>query len=149
MSDPSTPPSPGHLDAREEGLLLARYLLGREAPDAAPMAAARYAEGCARLFAEPGAGAPDDALARFARRHHWSLPCLDAAAGLLTPRALLRQKLILMLAILETMPALADDFMPRPRPRWLLLLGLARAGAATALKTLAGMALLPLARRAR
>src|SRR5262245_32217704 len=128
-----------HFDARDEGLVLARYLLGREAPQVAPLAAARYAEGCARLFGQPRAGAPDDALIRFALRHPWSLPCLDAATGLVAPRALLRQKLILMLAILETMPALADDFLPRPRPRARLLAGLARAGAATTLKTLAGM----------
>jgi hypothetical protein len=132
-------------DLREEGALLARYLLGREAP---PEAAQRYVEGCAQLFVDP-ASPEDSSLMTFIRRHAWSLPCLDAACGLLHPRSLLRQKLILMLAILETIPGLAETFIARPAPRFAVLLRLAATGFVASLKIAAGVVLLPAARRAR
>jgi hypothetical protein len=124
---------------RAEGAILGRYLLGREAP---PPALQRYAEGCARLFVDPPS--PDDAaLVAFAVRHPWSLPCLDAAAGLLRPRSLLRQKLILMLAVLETLPECADDFLPAARPPADVLVRLALSGASAGLKIAAGLLILP------
>jgi len=47
---------------------------------------------------------------------------LDAASGLLRPGSLLRNKILLMAAILETSPAFADEFLPRDaRPLGLLL----------------------------
>src|SRR5262245_14315091 len=127
---------------RREGAALARYILGRDAPE---QAVARYGEGCRHLFAGH-VGPADAAMLPLVLSQRWSLPCLDAAAGLLLPRSLLRQKLILMLAILETMPELADDFLPRERPRLGLVLGLVASGAATGLKTIMGMLILPVAR---
>src|SRR5207249_3660259 len=57
-----------------------------------------------------------------ARRHPWSVSLLDAASGLLRPGSLLRNKILLMAAILETSPAFADEFLPRDaRPLGLLL----------------------------
>ena len=125
--------------------MLARYLLGRESPIEA---AQRYAAGCARLFVDP-ASPEDSSLMTFVRRHPWSLPPLDAACGLLHPRSLLRQKLILMLAILETIPGIADAFVAVPEPRLAVLLRLAATGFAASLKIAAGVVLLPAARRAR
>jgi len=144
MPDPTHPAS----DLEREGALLARYLLGRRSAGASEVSAARYADACRRLFTEP-APPRDIALMRFACRHPLALPCLDAAAGLLLPRTLLRQKLILMLAILETMPELAESFLPAAKPPLRVMAGLARTGAAVAFKTLGGVVLLPLAWRSR
>lgn len=130
---------------RAEGAVLGRYLLGQEPRSEA---VARYVEGCARVLAEPFAR-EDVSLVAFACRHPWSLPCLDAACGLLRPQSLLRQKTILMLAILETMPEHASLFLPVPRPRAVVVLRLIAAGAASALKTAAGLAILPVARWGR
>ena len=132
-------------DLHEEGALLARYLLGREPP---PEAAQRSVGGCAQLFVDP-ASPEDSALMSFIRRHPWSLPSLDAACGLLRPRSLLRQKLILMLAILETIPGIAEAFVAMPAPRFVVLLRLAATGFVASLKIAAGVVLLPAARRSR
>ena len=60
--------------------------------------------------------------------------------------SLLRQKLILMLAILETIPEVASDFLPVPRPRALVVGRLLTAGLVAGLKTAVGLLLLPAAR---
>src|SRR5436190_1407965 len=73
------------------------------------------------------------ALVAFARRHAWSVSLLDAASGLLRPGSLLRNKILLMAAILETSPAFADEFLPRDaRPLRLLLALLAHGTLAVA-----------------
>ena len=125
-----------------EAAALGRYLLGRPAP---AEALGRYVEGSLRLF--EGSGSREDlAIVDFVRRHSWSLPPLDAACGLLRPQSLLRQKLILMLAILETIPEVASDFLPVPRPRALVVGRLLTAGLVAGLKTAVGLLLLPAAR---
>ena len=141
-------------DLEHEGAVLAGYLLARlpagaSGPARAPQAAAeRYAGACRRLF--PEAAPPEEVgLLRFACRHPRFLPCLDAAAGLILPGALLRKKLILMLAILETMPEMAGSFLPAARPRHQVVAGLVLTGAGVAFKTLGGLVLLPLARWSR
>ncbi len=132
-------------DFAEEGLVLARYLLrGREA---APEAVERYAAACGKLFGGPAA--PEDlALLELVRRRPWALPLLDAAAALVRPHSLLRKKLFLMLAILETMPAHAETFAPRPGPRWRVILRLAVWGALGGLKATLGLVLYSIVRRA-
>ena len=129
-------------DLRLEGAALGRYLIGRE-PE--PVALDRYADGCARLFIDPPS--PEDrSLLAFVARRPWSLPLLDAACGLVRPRSLLRQKLFLMLAILETIPRHAPGFLPGPRARSAALMRLAVTGVAAVAETLAGLALLGLVR---
>src|SRR5215475_1584102 len=119
-------------DLEVEGSLLGRYLIGR---DPGPVAVRRYRDGCGRLFGE--AATPEDGrLIGFVRRHPWSLPFLDAACGLTRPKSLLRQKLFLMLAVLETIPGHATEFLPAPRARASALLRLTGAGVAAALETL-------------
>ena len=126
----------------QEAAALGRYLLGRPAP---AEALERYVEGSLRLF--EGSGSREDlSIVAFIRRHSWSLPPLDAACGLLRPQSLLRQKLILMLAILETMPEVASDFLPVARPRALVVGRLLTAGLVAGLKTAVGLLLLPAAR---
>lgn len=138
---------PSGVELTEEGALLARYLLGGAEPG--PEAIERYTQACEKLFSghcEPG----DLAVLRFARRRRWALPLLDAAAGVFEPHALLRKKLLLMLAILETMPAHLGHFMPRACPartRWRLLAGIGWRAAGCLLQAVAGAALYPLAKR--
>jgi hypothetical protein len=140
---------PSGVELTEEGALLARYLLGGDEPGPEPLE--RYARACEKLFSgpyEPG----DLAVLRLARHHRWTLPLLDAAAGVFEPHALLRKKLLLMLAILETMPAHLEHFTPRAWParaRWRLLAGIGMRAAGCLLQAAAGAALYPLARRAK
>lgn len=91
-----------------EGRMFARYLVGRIPPEEL---VERYVAASRSLF--PAPGGTDAAVVTFARRHPWSVGFLDAAAGLLHPGSLLRNKILVMAAILEASPAFADDFLPR------------------------------------
>ena len=118
---------------REEARRFARHLLAVE-----PSAELRdrYIAAARQLFA----GVPD-ATVRFVRTHPWSLPWLDAACGLARPRCELRQRLLLMAAVLEASPEHAARVLRPPPGRLRLLAGLAyRTGVATC--TLAGGLLL-------
>jgi hypothetical protein len=109
MTDPA--PAPTHALAAE-AQALSCYLVGR--PAAAHLAT-RYA---AALAAALGVGSPmHDPVGRFALSHRWSLPLLDAAAGVLAPHADLRRRLMVMAAVLETAPEHAYEFMPRSETR--------------------------------
>src|SRR5438046_9346229 len=101
-----------------EARLFTRYLVGRPPP---AELVDRYRAANAAIFTEPVAR-EDAALVAFARRHPWSVSLLDAASGLLRPGSLLRNKILLMAAILETSPAFAAELLPRDaRPPRLLL----------------------------
>jgi hypothetical protein len=94
----------------EEAALFSRYILGRETTAEIKE---RYAQGCRKLMG--GEPRPEDSAAvDFAVRHPWSLPFLDAAAGLVAPDSLLRKKLFVALAIVEATPEHADFFSPKP-----------------------------------
>ena len=54
----------------------------------------------------------DCQLVDFAVRRPWALPLLDTACALLRPKAVLREKLLRLAAILEARPENADDFLP-------------------------------------
>jgi hypothetical protein len=132
-------------DLEREVRLFARYLVDA-AP--APDLIERYRGAIRALW--PGAPAPGQAaLLGFVRRHPWSVGPLDAAAALLDPAGLLRCRILVAAAILETTPAHAAAFLPRTVPIPALLWRLAASGAASALLAAAGLALWPLARRAR
>src|SRR5438477_612973 len=127
------PRMPGDADEARaldlEARLFARYLVGRPPP---AELVERYRAANAAIFTEPVAR-EDAALVAFARRHPWSVSLLDAASGLLRPGSLLRNKILLMAAILETSPAFADEFLPRDaRPLRLLLALLAHGTLAVA-----------------
>lgn len=130
-------------DLHDEGRRFSRYLVGSEA---APEVLERYVDGVARLglAARPG---PDAALLEFLRRHPWSLPLLEAAVAAVRRESVLRGRLLLMLALCETTPELADAFLPRPRGRITSLGRVARLGAAGACKAACGLLLLPFAAR--
>jgi len=129
------------LEARAFG----RYLVGRTPP---AELVARYRAANETLFTEPVSG-EDAAIVAFARRHRWSVGPLDAATGLFRPGSALRNKILVMAAILEATPAFADEFLLPPVRPLALLLRVTGLGLATVARTLLGVALLPLAARAR
>jgi hypothetical protein len=128
-----------------EARVLGRYLLG---VDPRPELVERYREANCALFPEPPDPA-DAALLAFALRHRWSLGPLESALGWLAPRALLRRKLVVMTAILETEPALAVRFEAVCPGRARAVARLIGLGVRSSMKTLAGIVLYPLARRSR
>jgi len=78
-------------------------------------------------------------MLEFVRRHPWSLPPLDATAALMDPQGLLRKKLFLMLAILETTTTHVDVFTPKPRAPWRALLQVAWLGVMSVLMVVVGL----------
>lgn len=128
--------SPEALQA--EAALFGRYLIG-VAPS--QEAVARYVEACAAVF--PGVPDPGDTvLLAFVRRRPWAIGPLDAACGMVAPESVLRGRLLLMLALLETTPAHADFFLTPSRSRLALILRLARCGVIALLKAAAGLPIL-------
>ncbi|HJQ82702.1 MAG TPA: hypothetical protein VKA21_01395 [Candidatus Binatia bacterium] len=128
-----------------EAHAFARHLVGRTPP---PELVARYCDASALLF--PGPDAPvDAAVLGFVRRHPWSVSFLEPAAGFLRPGGLLRNKVLVMSAILEASPAFADEFLFRPVGVVTLALRVAAVGTLAVLRTVLGLALYPLAARAR
>ena len=117
-----------------EAHLITRYLFGAAAPEAL---ARRYVDANALGVLTP-AGPPDEALVDFARRRPWSIGYLDAACGVLRPDALLRRKVLLMAAILETSPAFARRFEPSGLGRWRLLAVLGVNGMAAMARAVVG-----------
>jgi hypothetical protein len=93
----------------EEAAIFARYLVRGVAP---ADVVARYRDAVMRLFPDPETHR-DRALLAFVRRHPWSVGCLDAAAALVARDSRLRQRLLVMAALLETTPEGAGEFLPR------------------------------------
>lgn len=132
-----------HLEA--EARVFARYLVGRMPPQEL---IDRYAE-ANRILRTTSVAGRDAALVGFVRRHPWAVPFLDAASGLFRRNGMLRSKLLVMAAILETSPAFADEFLPRTaRPIGLIarLIGL---GVVAVVQVGIGAALYAVAARSR
>lgn len=124
--------------AAHEARIFSRYLIGADPPEDM---IARYAAARAALFSELETGR-DHALCDFVRRRPWSLPFLDAAAGVLAPQSLLRKKLLVMAAILEASPVFADVFLPRTTTRAYLSIRLCMLTTKSACKILIGVPML-------
>jgi hypothetical protein len=95
-----------------EAAIFGRYLLGGMQPDVASIAL--YTKALS-LRNESNATANDEKIMAFALRNPRTLALLDSACALSNPGSLLRQKLLLMSAILETQPQYAHLFLPRER----------------------------------
>lgn len=121
-------------------MVFGRYLLGSE-PDA--VLVERFCAANAELFADVA----DDPLVAYARTHPWAIAMLDAASALLDPTCLLRKKLLVMTAIVETTPALVDRTAQRAVSLPQLALRVGAAGARTAVNAAAGLALLAWVKR--
>ena len=100
----------------------------------------RYTHGASMRRAD--VGADELAVTRFVVAHPWSLPYLDAAAALMGRGRVLRGRLQLMAAVLETTPEFADDFLPRAAPRLRVIVTLTWCGLAAGFKALIGAPLL-------
>lgn len=125
--------------AEDEARIFARYLMGTAPP---AEVVARYTDAVARLFSDPDSGR-DQALLAFVGRHPWSVGCLDAAAALVARDSRLRQRLLVMAAVLETTPEGAAAFLPREPGLGALLLRLPVIGLAAAWRLVAGLVLFP------
>lgn len=128
----------------EEAAIFARYLLRAPAP---PDVLERYRLAVERLFPD-APSARDRALLGFVTRHPWSVGALDTAAALLAPKSRLRQRLLLMAALLETTPDGAAEFLPREPGLGELAVRLPLIGLAAAGRLLLGLVLFPIAARA-
>src|SRR5206468_10013985 len=131
-------------DLDTEARVFGRYLVGRIPPREL---VARYRDASRTLFVRAVSPA-DAAIVRFARRHPWSAGFLDAAEGLVHPGGLLRSKILVMSAILETSPAFADEFLPRSVHPLRLVARLAVSGTAAVFRAAVGVVLHRAAARA-
>ena len=128
-------------DLRTEAIEFGRYLIGR---DPSPELIERYVDANETLFP----GVPEDAVLVYARRHPWSIAMLDAAEGLQNGRAsILRKKLLVMTAILETTPELVDRTEPSAVGLPAIAVRVGIAGARAVLDAAAGLALRAVIRR--
>lgn len=119
-----------------EFALLTRFLIGSVPP---ARFRARYESGCRALFGDP---APRSAALRLALRHPVLLPLLDAGCALRRREDPLRQRLLLLTAILEASPEYADVFLPRTLTWPKLLIALPLRGAFAVAKAIGGATLL-------
>lgn len=95
---------------------LSKYLLGSAAPHAARQA---YWKAVERLGCEMN-GAESRAWERM-MRSSFLLRCVDAGFALLRPASVLRKRIFIMLAVLETEPSLADHFLPQEHSGFFLV----------------------------
>ena len=130
---------------RQEAILMSRYLLDSEPSEALIQ---RYVDANQQLLADKNT-ARDLAPLAFVRQHPWALPYVDAAFGLLQPDALLRNKLLVMVAILEATPDHVAAFLPITLSKPVFLLRLFGLGLSAGVKFVLGCLLYPLAMRAR
>jgi hypothetical protein len=93
--------------SEDEAGVFGRYLLGSELSGAAREL---YVRASHELNYDT-----DDPVTRFASARPWSIAALDGALALIDPDALLRKKVLLMAAVLESRPEYCDAFLPRDR----------------------------------
>ena len=137
-----TRPRPDDALAREAAVLT-RYLLDVDCP---PELSARYAAAIHRA-PDSQLSTRDERVAAFAIARPWALPYIAAAAPFLSGGGLLRWKLTLMSAILETTPRFASEFLPRDLSIGALLRVLVAQSLLAALRLLVGVPMLLAARR--
>ena len=119
-----------------EARILARYLIGEEPR---PEEAGHYALAIESV-ALPLERERDRRLWALAMRSTTAIGLVDAGLALVDPYSPVRQRVCLMLAVLEASPAHTRHFLSAPYPRVALLgLGLRMAGAA--LRSACGLAL--------
>jgi hypothetical protein len=95
-------------ELRKEATTLGRYLVDDRLTDEL---IERYVAAHQRLLPST-----TDRVSAFGRRYPISVPCLDAAAGLVGRHCDFRKRVLLMTVILEASPEFADKFLPAPRP---------------------------------
>jgi hypothetical protein len=125
---------------RSEAILFGRYLVGRDLSE-------ELIERYVRANETLGLSTVADPVIEHARRHPWSLAMLDASAGVLGGDSLLRKKLLVMTALVETTPELVDRTEPTSVSLPRLAVRVGTAGARTAFNVMSGLALRLMLRR--
>lgn len=125
----------------KECRVITNYLVG-ESPS--PVLIDRYVKANQALFNDKRP-ASDWALVSFALQNPWALPYLDAALAIFRRDSSLRQKILVMMAILEATPQYVSYFFPQPMSAPLFFLRMAGYGVSSLLKLAVGCVLYPFA----
>lgn len=131
-------------ELKEEAVLITKYLLDYSPTEEL---CKRYIEANRVLLDNYNSKSNSHELG-FIRLHPWALPFIDAAAGLLSPGSIVRKKVLLMAAILETSPVYADYFLHRADNHLSLLVNIVWNGLRIVFKLSVGIPIYILARRA-
>jgi hypothetical protein len=118
--------------------VLSRYLLGRDPPPAVGRGYVKAHQ--TNIVDEAAASDWDRRLVRLAQRHPWLCQVVDSYCRFLAPQALLRRKLVLLLALWECEPSSEWDFrLERPTSAVWTSLRIAARLAACALLAIVGL----------
>lgn len=128
-----------------ECVLITKYLVNQTPP---AELIERYRAAHAKLLGDAGSER-DLAIIAFTQKHPWSLRYIDAAVAVLRPNALLRKKILVMMAIVETAPHYVEYFIPKRTPLIKIILNMVWYGTATMCSFLIGVCIYPLAARLR
>jgi hypothetical protein len=96
---------------KQEATTFGKYLLSGETPDEKSIALYEAAHGHKNLSVSPD----EHKLFSFAVRNRWALGAIDGALAFRNPNHIVRRKLLLMSAILESRPKYAELFIPKKR----------------------------------
>lgn len=128
---------------RTEAEILGRYILGTAI---SPRDSSLYAEAVEAVFQKRPEFRQGSSLETLALRAPVLLPFLDAALALVRPSSSLRQRMIIMSAVLETNPKYCESFLPRDRS--IMYAGqMALVAIAAGISALVGLLLLPFDRK--
>src|SRR5690242_17411778 len=129
----------------QEGEQIARYLTGVLPPSDV---VERYVEAHALLFRD-AVSPTERASVLFVRRHAWALPYMDASLAVVRPHSRLRNKILLMFALLETTPDFIDLFFAESLSKTGALFRMVSTAAKGVLHVILGLALYPFMVRSR
>lgn len=102
---------------KQEAITFGKYLLSGETPDEKSIALYEAAHGHKNLSVL----AAEQKLFDFAVRNRWALGAIDGALAFKNPDHIVRRKLLLMSAILESRPKYAELFIPKKRSVFYLI----------------------------
>jgi hypothetical protein len=100
-----------NLVQENEAAILASYLLKQKSSDSR----IRELYDRAVELRSPLPGGRSEKILRFALRNKWSIGAIDSALAFGHKNSLLRQRLLIMTAILESQPQYASLFLPQER----------------------------------
>lgn len=102
---------------KQEAITFGKYLLSGEMPDEKTIALYEAAHEHKKL----NVTAAEQKLFSFAVKNRWALGAIDGALAFKNPEHVLRKKLLVMSAILESRPQYAELFLPKKRSAFYIL----------------------------
>ena len=102
---------------KQEAITFGKYLLSGEMPDEKSIALYEAAHEHKKLDVP----ANEQKLFSFALRNRWALGAIDGALAFKNPDHIVRRKLLLMSATLESRPKYAEKFIPQKRSFFYLI----------------------------